>query len=202
MNLAREQRCVVPGTGWICVFVAMKMLVAMLFGVSCISALPFSFVALPAARGETTQYQPFYDASAKLQKAFDGVDGQTYVSNWLKMLTDDVIVCFPFVGLIDDNCFHGISRVANESKFGNHSAAYINLQVDSFWISESLDMTQRAGIWRYTQTSAFSRIDGSACSVQWSGTVTFRLSASNTSQISEWLESPDSVRYGSTFTCW
>jgi hypothetical protein len=156
------------------------------------------------ARDGLPPYAAFYVMSTKLQAAMDRVSGAQYRLNWLAMLTEDVVVCFPFVGKMDEeHCLFGVPAVANATKFTNDTAAFINLQVDSFWIAETPTASDIAGVWRYTQTSVFPQsVHGSGpCSIQWSGTVTFRLNPANTSQLTTWLESPDAVRYGSTSPC-
>lgn len=150
--------------------------------------------------GAEQRYAAFYEMAAKLGTAMDSVNGDEYMANFLALMSEDVVVCFPFVGKIaNESCYFGKEAVAAAGRFGNQTAAYINLEVDAFWVAEPPNESGIAGVWRYTQTSVFARPSGKVCSVQWHGSVVWNLNPANTSQVSQWLESPDAGRYARTF---
>ena len=174
----------------------------------CVVAVPFiphkRSLALPDQTPPVIEPEAYFTMAARLVKAMNKVTGIAYMNNWLEMLTNDVIVCYPFTGVISQElCMFGIQEVINVSGFGSLTAVYTSLQMDSFWIASPYPYgAESAGIWHYTQSSVYMTSNSSSpCSVQWSGTVTFRLNPKNTSQLTHWLESPDAIRLKDSFPC-
>ena len=147
----------------------------------------------------------YYSMSDHLSSILDGVSGYDFVMNWIDILSNNVTVCYPFVGIIDsDYCLFGIDEV---KKVWNNSqrANYTSIQRQLFYISKyppiPPQQTKKLGIWHYTTSAAYFSNDYGSCSVLFNGVVNFALDPSNTSLILQWLETPDSNRINQTYPC-
>ncbi len=143
---------------------------------------------------------PYYAMGRRLETMMNNVDGHQYNVNFVAAVSDDITLCFPFVGIIDSaTCFFGKAAVANATHFGNRQSAFTTLQMLDMWVTASSDTAPLAAVWRYMQNSVYmTGPNGTACSIQWQGFVVFRLNQQNLSQISHWLESPDAVALSSS----
>lgn len=169
-----------------------QLLVALL----AVVAAPAAALHAPAAFNPA----PYYAMGQQLVTMMNNVDGHQYNVNFLAAVSDDITLCFPFVGIIENTtCFFGKAALSNATHFGKRESAYTTLMMQDMWVTAYSDTAPPAAVWRYVQNSVYmTGPNGTACSIQWRGSVVFRLHQKNLSQISHWLESPDAVALSSS----
>ena len=135
----------------------------------------------------------------RILAALDDVTGEEFMWNWIALMSDDCVVCYPFIGVISPEfCLFGKQAIISEwgkPPFVNSTA----IQQDNFWLSKNGNRT--AGIFQYTTSSAYVSPSSQICAVQFNGVVVYELEASNTTLISKWLETPNSNRLEKTYPC-
>jgi hypothetical protein len=135
---------------------------------------------------------------ARIMKSLDSVTGHDFIYNWFELLSDNVTVCYPFVGVVDaDHCEVGIASV-RRAWGGGPFTGETALQQDMFYVTKQ--GTSTVGVFEYTTSSSYMH-NGTACAVQFNGVVMWRLAANNASFIDMWLEMPNSNRLASTYPC-
>lgn len=144
-----------------------------------------------------------YESMQKtLLRILDGVSGHDFVWNWINVLSPNVIVCYPFVGVIGPrHCLMNKSAVINNwgKGIGVLSTA---IQQESFWLTTNSNTGDTLAVWKYTTSSAYvSPSNKTSCTVQFGGTVLWDLDPHNASLISKWLESPQTDRIKQTYPC-
>lgn len=175
-------------------FFGQKMRASLLLLLLLLLALATAQVASPA------QYDKM---QATLLRRLDGTTGAAFVSNWLALLSPDVVVCYPFVGLVDPlHCRVGLQNVTNAwNPPDQHPQSSTSIEQDSYWLTQYDAATAPVAIWHYTTASAYTPSgQTAACVVQFQGVVTWRLSAV-TGLIDMWLETPDTQRLATTYPC-
>eukprot|EP00759_Apiculatamorpha_spiralis_P040554 PhF_6_TR39093/c0_g1_i1/m.58506 len=156
----------------------------------------------------TTTPQPTYtdDQYQAMQKTLlhimDGVTGHDFVWNWINVLSEDVTVCYPFVGIIDPtHCLFGKEAVIKQwgVGIGVQSTA---IQQEEFWLTKYPATGDTMAVWKYTTSSSYvAPSNTTSCAVQFGGTVMWVLDPNNATLISKWLETPQSDRISQTYPC-
>eukprot|EP01098_Paradermamoeba_levis_P008188 TRINITY_DN3393_c0_g1_i1.p1 TRINITY_DN3393_c0_g1~~TRINITY_DN3393_c0_g1_i1.p1 ORF type:complete len:211 (-),score=46.69 TRINITY_DN3393_c0_g1_i1:300-860(-) len=151
------------------------------------------------SRNSSIPDSSYADMAVAIKKALDGVTGHDFVWNWIAMLSENVVVCYPFVGEINPTyCVFGLQEVKKAfgaGPFTNNTA----IEQTSFYLSKNGGKT--FGVWGYTTSAAYINSNNKACVVQFQGTVMFQLDENDHSKLSAWHEVPDSNRISSTYPC-
>jgi hypothetical protein len=165
----------------------------------CVVAALWCGFALIAVSSSAFPDAAFHVMQERLLAALDDVTGEGFMWNWIGLMSDDCIVCYPFVGVISPEvCLYGKQAIIDEwgkPPFVNSTA----IQQDGFWLSKSSNRT--AAVWQYTTSSAYVSPLSEICAVQFNGVVIYELEASNATLISKWLETPNSNRLSRTYPC-
>lgn len=140
-----------------------------------------------------------YDAmQQRIMTSLDSVTGRDFVYNWFPLLADNVTVCYPFVGTIDEeHCEIGLANVKRAWENGPFEGETALVQ-DRFWLSKK--GTETMGVFEYTTSHSYFH-SNTTCVVQFNGIVMWRLSPTNSSLLDMWLETPNSNRLASTYPC-
>lgn len=175
----------------------MKIFIAVM-AVSAAVSLGIPVLRQPSELSPSIPDASFFLMQQKLLAAMDDVTGRGFIFNWLALLSPNVTVCYPFVGVIDTlHCLFGYDAVFDAWSKGPFETS-VAIQQNSFWLSKSGSATQ--GVFKYTTSSSYLH-NGSACVVQFEGVVSWLLDPHNTSSILQWLETPDSNRISATYPC-
>ena len=141
----------------------------------------------------------YYKMANQLSSTLDCVTGYDFVMNWINILSDNVTVCYPFVGIINQNyCLFGLDQV-KQAYNNSQGANFTSIQQEKFYISKY--PPTKIGVWYYSLSSSYLSNDYGSCSVLFDGVVNFSLDPANTSLILKWLETPDSNRINQTYPC-
>jgi hypothetical protein len=159
--------------------------------------------ALPLLRHNTKVVSTFPDSDydvmqQRILSSLDSVTGRDFIFNWFPLLSANVTVCYPFVGIVDgDHCEVGLAAVERGWGHGPY-VGETSLVQDRFWLSKQGPSTM--GVFEYTTSSSYAH-NGTTCVVQFNGVVMWRLSATNSSLLDMWLETPNSNRLADTYPC-
>ena len=167
---------------------------------SCLGFIVLSLYA-HTIKGEIPD-NAYYSMAEILSQKLDNVNGYDFNFNWLDLLSDNVTVCYPFIGIISpEYCIYGYNAV-KEWIIISGSGSQTNftaIEQTGFFISKYL--SQKLGIWSYVLSSSYMNTIYGSCVVQFTGIVQFDLDPSNTSSIIKWFEVPDSNRINQTYPC-
>ena len=143
--------------------------------------------------------EAYHAMQRTLLATLDGVSQKSFVDNWLQLLSENVTVCYPFAGLVDASCLHGLAQVKKTWTPQAGMNGTVAIDQNSYWISSSA-ANLKLGVWSYTTASSYNT-KGVSCVVMFQGIVMYSLDPSNPSQILSWLEAPDSARLNNTYPC-
>ena len=131
--------------------------------------------------------EKYYEFADSLQSALNGRTGPESLQIIPSLLSDDIIWCSPFVGVINDKyCVYGKQNVIQEIQVYNE-LNLTSLQRTNFQIAKWPEENKMGILYYYYATVLFNK-QNQICETQFPGTFMFTLNPENTTQMNTFLE--------------